>query len=154
MKTAIVFIQIGNPLPKYAFENIKRTTQLFAREQFFLVVDETVFKGVPEELRKIQNLTFFISEIGKSAIGSNVSPKEFRQGFWQYTKLRLCTLRELHREYSQVSLLHIENDVLLLPDFLTFPLTPYKSRLGFPTPSMMIRVQYSFHHPRLLQITS
>jgi hypothetical protein len=121
MKTAIVFIQIGNPLPKYACENIKRTTQLFAREQFFLVVDETVSKGVPEELRKIQNLTIFISQIGKNAIGTTVSPKDFRQGFWQYTKLRLCTLRELHREYSQVSLLHIENDVLLLPDFLTFP---------------------------------
>jgi hypothetical protein len=121
MKTAIVFIQIGNPLPKYACENIKRTTQLFAREQFFLVVDETVFKAVPEELRKMQNLTIFVSEIGKNAIGSIVSTKDFRQGFWQYTKLRLCTLRELHREYSQVSLLHIENDVLLLPDFLTFP---------------------------------
>ena len=120
MKTAIVFIQIGNPIPGYALENIKRTTRLFSQEHFFLVVDEKVFQTVPEELNNLINLTIFVSDLGKNAIGSTVSPKDFRQGFWQYTKLRLCTLRELHLEYPQFSLLHVENDVLLLPDLLTF----------------------------------
>jgi hypothetical protein len=120
MKTAIVFIQIGNPIPGYALENIKRTTRLFAREYFFLVVDEKIYNTVPEELKKLSNLTIFVTDLGKNAVGSNVSLKDFRQGFWQYTKLRLCTLRELHRAYPQFSLLHVENDVLLLPDFLTF----------------------------------
>lgn len=120
MKTAIVFIQIGNPIPGYALENIKRTTRLFSQKHFFLVVDEKVFKTVPEELKNLTNLTIFVSDLGKNAIGSTVSPKDFRQGFWQYTKLRLCTLRELHREFPQFSLLHVENDVLLLPDFLNF----------------------------------
>jgi hypothetical protein len=120
MKTAIVFIQIGNPIPGYALENIKRTTRLFAHEDFFLVVDKKVFKAVPEELKKLFNLTIFVSDLGENLVSPNVSPEDFRQGFWQYTKLRLCTLRELHREFPQFSLLHVENDVLLLPDFLNF----------------------------------
>lgn len=120
MKTAIVFIQIGNPIPVYALENIKRTTGLFAQENFFLVVDEKVFKTVPAELKILANLTIFVSDLEWSSISPNVGPKDFRQGFWQYTKLRLCTLRELHLEYPQFSLLHVENDVLLLPDFLNF----------------------------------
>lgn len=120
MKTAIVFIQIGNPIPGYAIENIKRTTRLFDREKFFLVVDEKIFKTVPEEIKKLLNLTIFVSNLEENAISLNVSPKDFRQGFWQYTKLRLCILRELHSEFPQFSLLHIENDVLLLPDSLKF----------------------------------
>lgn len=120
MKTALVFIQIGNPIPKYGLENIKRTSRQFEQNPLFLVVDKKVLETVPEELKKIKNLTIFVSNLKKSTIGPDVSSKDFRQGFWQYTKLRLCTLRELHREYPFVSLLHIENDVLLLPDFQTF----------------------------------
>ncbi len=41
----------------------------------------------------------------------------FRDGFWKYTLLRFQAIAEWHQKSSESQILHVESDVLLLPNF-------------------------------------
>jgi hypothetical protein len=55
------------------------------------------------------------------ALASKKLDHNFRDGFWKYTFERLFALQQYHEKHSDSKILHIESDVLLLPEF------PWKS---------------------------
>jgi hypothetical protein len=47
----------------------------------------------------------------------NAHDQNFRRGFWRFSLERLFALEEFHRKNPGLRILHIESDVLLLPNF-------------------------------------
>jgi hypothetical protein len=123
----LVFVQLGNPLPKYAYHNIRRTAEEFSDLQVFLIVDQKVYNSLDIEKNDSNNLNIYIADLGKNLDSDLDIKKEFRGGFWHYTKKRLDVLGSFHEANPDQSILHIENDVLLLKAFREFPLNSLRN---------------------------
>lgn len=111
-----LFCHIGTPLPKYLVQNLKSTANRFPNQHFLLLTDQDT--GVLANIYK--NLTF--SQVkslpfkNESFLGKGTDLR-FRDGFWRYTLERLIVILDFHATMPNTKLLHIESDVLLMPNF-------------------------------------
>lgn len=110
----IVFVEI-NRLPRYAIENIVRLRQLFPMIDLVLLTDSATFHSYPRVQEYCQ--IFLISaELDQRLI--NLSRyQNSRDSFWIYTTQRLFVLCEYHAKNPTSSILHVESDVILMPNF-------------------------------------
>jgi hypothetical protein len=89
---------------------------LFPDIELVLIVDHPVLETLPAEVQ-----TYLYLESKKDsdlfARMEEHSHFKFRKGFWKYTFLRLFALSQVHISKPNRSLIHIESDVILLPNF-------------------------------------
>ena len=115
MKPIAVFVHLGNSPAIHLWRNLQRHTELFPDIETYLILDQSVHvKKVPIGI----NLYFFKREnqFLNDAIFS-AHDQKFRRGFWRFSLERLFAIIEFHRQYPNRKILHIESDVLLLPNF-------------------------------------
>ena len=108
-----VFIHLGESPAEHLWLNIKRHLKLFPQIPVHLI-----YSSSRHERRIPRGCDRFYLDI------NTLDPKLtrsrdiiFRRGFWSHTLSRLFSLPILHEQFPSDSLLHIESDVLLLPDF-------------------------------------
>ena len=116
MSLEVVFIHLGNPIPKYLFNNLKRHSQLFPSIRTTLILSSEIY--IPERL---SGVNFYIYENTFSREIARISKLNlrttFRNNFWLLSLERLLVLSEFHKRNPEHSLLHIESDILLMPNF-------------------------------------
>ena len=112
----IALVQLGN-LPKaYFWENLDNIKRNHAANEIYVISD------LKEVITKAQNRGFnghlYINPTSLNELFSRHSfSKKFRNGFWQLSALRLFALLDFCQSRDEGSVLHIESDVLLMPNF-------------------------------------
>lgn len=111
-----IFVQLGNPAPLHLIANIDRHIRLFPNIPVTVISDnQNNFIGL--NFNQIQfhhyspNLEFNL------AFADTNHNLQFRNGFWRHTIERLIALADYHSTCPNDAILHIESDVILLPQF-------------------------------------
>jgi hypothetical protein len=112
----LVFIHLGDRLPNYLIKNLKVTKKLFPNKSITLIVSNKDLNHVDIagvdymyvynlEDSELNNLTGFIFD------------QSSQPDFWRYSLERFLAFSSWHETKPEVAALHIESDVLLMPDF-------------------------------------
>ncbi len=115
MNTIAVFVHLGKYPAGHLWLNLQRHQDLFPHVKTFLILDEL------RHIKKVPNgveIYFFKREndfLDESVFRAH--DQRFRRGFWRFSLERLFALSEFHKTVPQNSILHIESDVFLLPNF-------------------------------------
>ena len=113
---AIAFVHLGDHKANYLWSNIEQLIKRFPDQRVVLIYDTPGFvEGV-----EINGLEFFqyvrINQEQKK-LNNQLVEMNFRKGYWRFTLERLISLHQFHATTSETGLLHVESDVLLLPEF-------------------------------------
>jgi len=115
-ETEFVFVQLGTHLPKHLIQNLLLVNDSFPNIKINLVLSESCqrIKLIPDFV----DLTFYTAtESVEGILSKKVRDPTFREGFWRYSLERLFAIESIHFAKPNASLIHIESDILLLPEF-------------------------------------
>lgn len=111
-----VFVHLGETLPEHLQLNLIRHRKLFPEIQVVLVVDHAPEMDLDDQIE----VFFYIPENTTEELfleaGKHMD-HSFRAGFWKHTFNRLFALEFVHSQYPHHRILHIESDVVLMPNF-------------------------------------
>jgi len=111
-----VYVHLGPEIPQHLLLNLDRHAKIFPNQEIVLVSSENWEHKIASKVENfIVPAQMMDSELFKEM--SKHLNFSFRHGFWQYTFQRLFVLEALHLKYPDESLLHIESDVVLMPNF-------------------------------------
>lgn len=112
----LVFVHLGQLIPEHLKLNIERHLNLFPEIPVTLVHNcenvDAKFNALSVETFKYTR-TPLINEV----VNQLSHDKAFRNNFWIYTLERFFALEQFHLFIGMNNMMHIESDVLLLPDF-------------------------------------
>lgn len=119
----IVFVYLGEHIPEYVFSNALRTSEIFPFETTLYINSSQDISDYLKIQSKLSIRTLPKNEyIIKTRLSHDPS---FRNGYWFLTFERILALKKIHQDLGEnASLLHIESDVILFPNF------PFDSELG------------------------
>jgi hypothetical protein len=115
LKPIAVFVHLGKSPVNHLWKNLKRHADLFPEIETYVILDQfTHVRKIPDgiNLYMFRRESQFLNEAIFSA-----HDQKFRGGFWRFSLERLFALIEFHKDHPQRKILHIESDVLLLPNF-------------------------------------
>ena len=116
--TPIVLIYLNNQITKYIQQNLKLLSKTFPNRRIVLLSNN---KNNRRRVPKYSNISFYFlknfeQQCSELTDKSNL-PRNFRNGFWISTIARFKALEIFMVQEGEHSALHIEADVLLLPNF-------------------------------------
>jgi hypothetical protein len=111
-----VFVHLGPNLPDHLLLNLKRHVELFPNIETVLILDHPMKEQISPEI-EIYMFSESKEDSDLFSVMQEHSDFNFRNGFWKYTFLRLFALGDFHKSRPTRTLLHIESDVILLPNF-------------------------------------
>jgi hypothetical protein len=115
----IVFVHLGSNKVDHLIANIKLIRNFFPEVSINCVVsDHSPLLG--ELPSYVNTLVYKASLQTQNLLQNKVQDASFRGGFWRYTFERLIAINLVYTNRannSNCSLLHVESDVLLLPNF-------------------------------------
>lgn len=124
----LVLIYLGNRVPKYVLKNYNLIRSNFPKNEVWLVVDsEKHF----DKMSKSEILVWLAPKI--SSYGENHNT--YRNNFWIETRNRFFALEEFHKSFSDQSLLHIESDVIIFPEFPMNDIDNIHKSIAYPMSS-------------------
>lgn len=107
-----IFVHLGKSIPKYLELNLKRTHNLFPNSRITLICDNSDFRS------NFANISLYKqSESTKEVFSKSHLDGNFRSGFWVKSLERLIAVFEYQIRNQVQKLIHIESDVLLMPNF-------------------------------------
>jgi hypothetical protein len=109
----IVFVHFGSNFPKHLILNLKRTCELFADFNVVLITDAS--KKIKIDKDNFRKSYFRMNNDYKILNECLNHPKEFRNNFWFTSLARIFALCD-YVASNNVSILHIESDVLVARD--------------------------------------
>ncbi len=112
----VVFVHLGPAPAAHLWLNLKRHSELFPENPAQIILSEKTHAQEAENLG-IPITYYQPSEYHDQLLESLSNEFAFRQGFWRYTLERLFALETYHEQHPNQSILHIESDVLLMPNF-------------------------------------
>lgn len=117
MSWRLVLVHLGDSSPSHLESNLSYLNWRFPILKPVLIIDSP---KLAESLEKTSlNVELYLycrdsTNFDWSRIGSDL---RFRNGFWRYSTERIFALAEWHEANSGSRLIHIESDILLLPNF-------------------------------------
>lgn len=114
---------MGEHVPQYVFSNALRVSEMFPFETT-LYINSSQYRS--DYLKIESKLSIETLPKNEYILETRLShDSSFREGYWFLTFERILALKRIHQDMGKnVSLLHIESDVILFPDF------PFDSELG------------------------
>jgi len=112
----LVLVHLGTSTPSYLVSNVDLLLNRFPKTRITLVYDN---EKVLSKLRNRDIDTFFYDrnkEILPPEI-ENATDPGFRNGYWRYTLERFFAISQFHRTMPNESIIHIESDILIMPNF-------------------------------------
>jgi hypothetical protein len=112
----IVFVHLGDARAKHLWANIKGIQSIWPHVPITLVSDAN------ENLERASHLGINTFEFKTNldlnrAIESSGHDSNFRQGFWNYSILRLFAVLQYSESKPDLPLIHLESDIAILPNF-------------------------------------
>ena len=127
----LVFVHLGERIPKYALENFNSIKNEFADISLWVITDS---HRISRKLQKRGLQTFYVDkrQINEEFYDKNLShSKEFRGKFWYRTIQRfdaLASFQEVHKK----PVIHLENDIWIAKDFPFKKFDELKGSIAFP----------------------
>ena len=112
----IVFVHLGGAIAKHLWANINGIQNIWPDVRITLISDA---KRNLERAQLLGVNAFEFktnSELGR-VIESSGHNSNFRQGFWNYSILRLFAVLQYSESKPHSPLIHLESDILILPNF-------------------------------------
>jgi hypothetical protein len=112
-KLRIVFVHLNTSIPEHLLANCRRMKSLFPECDLHLIHNSA------SDLRSELGITTHKIDISKyeHIFRNHKWSMKFRQGFWQSSMLRILVLEQFHELYPEDPILHVESDVILMPNF-------------------------------------
>ncbi len=111
----VVFVHLGKSNPRHLWLNLRRHREIFPHVPVGVVVSDAIHeKRLPVGVDIIH---YSQSHEARLLLNSLALGAGFRGGFWHLTLERLIALRQVHLEFEGEPMLHLESDVLLMPNF-------------------------------------
>jgi hypothetical protein len=117
-----LFIHLGPFFPEYLLRNVMRLCRIFPDSHVFLLTDNEKLLNTPSN-GNFCVVRYEAKREHREILTQLTTSKDFRQGFWRYSLERLFALCAFQRSRGLTNLLHIESDVLLMPNF---PISKFK----------------------------
>ena len=111
----LLYVHLGLAECSHLLSSIERTHTLFPQYQLHLVVSPG-FK-ISEFPSYLEIHTYVASEETEEIFKEFAHDTHFRQGFWRFSLERILAIKVVHDTFPGDSILHIESDVLLMPNF-------------------------------------
>lgn len=109
-----VFVHLGERDARHLWLNLRRHLAVFPHIPASLVVtSDKHLDKVPKGIDVIKYQRTASTESSLEALELNAT---FRGGFWHFSLERIIALNLVHRKYPDTPILHVESDVLLLPN--------------------------------------
>lgn len=112
----IALVQLGNRPKAYFWENLDHIRKFYDAERIYVISDlqEVITKA---QKRGFKGHLYKTPASLEELFSKHAFSKKFRNGFWQLSALRLFALLDFCLYSEDESVLHIESDVLLMPNF-------------------------------------
>lgn len=111
-----VFVHLGKAPADHLWLNLKRHQELFPKQPVHVILNDSSHALNAQALRI--PITYYQPSVHQNDLLQTLSHEsEFRQGFWRFTLERIFALETFHDQYPDDSILHVESDVLLMPNF-------------------------------------
>lgn len=112
MKSEFVFVHLGVSIPQYLKLNLERTYKLFPDTRITLICD------IPDATSEYAKVSHYQqTETTRDIFSKSHLDRTFRSGFWIKSLERLIAVFEYQVKNQVDNLIHIESDVLLMPNF-------------------------------------
>lgn len=128
---SIVLVYLGNNPPKYVGSNLSYMKNQFPDADIWLITDSHRTK---RKFEKSGHQVWLFEDSDKywTSIHEGMDfPREFRNGFWFLTLKRFKALEVFMGEHPS-SIIHVEADVLLMPNFPFNYFLSIKKELAYP----------------------
>jgi len=128
----IVLVYLGSKVPKYVFLNLDLLQKQFPQNQIVLVTDNS---SAANKARKNGALSALVTsplkvwDLKPAHLEHDVN---FRKNFWYNTLARFYALLLYAAEFPREPFLHVEADVLLLPNFPIKLFSKISTPLAYP----------------------
>jgi len=112
----LAFVHLGAAPAPHLWLNIKRIKALFPELPITLIYSDVSF--IERDL--IQDIYYFqyLENLDPDSPLNNLAHNTtFRGGFWKYSLERLFALAEWHAHNPKEALIHLESDILVMPNF-------------------------------------
>lgn len=111
-----VYVHLGSDIPIHLKYGLVRHKSLFPDQRVILIADEFV---KVEKFVDIEIFSIDSANLQKNLFDSMSKHLDFnfRGGFWKYTLQRFFAISKFHETCPQSNLVHIESDVLVMPEF-------------------------------------
>ena len=113
---ALLFVHLGTKPPEYLLGNILRTQELFPEKLIVLLTDSQYADEWAIE-NNIETFRYTPDESFNQIFTLGKFDKNFRKGYWRHTIERLFAINSYHKFYPNYKILHIESDVMIMPNF-------------------------------------
>ena len=124
----VVLVQLGARTSPLLRSNIKRLQRLFPNISLVIIHDRQSERSVTG-IDGIELFEYTYQPWSPKSSDQLQNSERFRQGFWRLTLERLFAVTLFHHVHPEFTILHLENDVLLMPNFPFNDLRKY----SFPT---------------------
>jgi hypothetical protein len=126
----LVFVHLGNAKASHLWANIKEVKHTSSNVAITLISDQD--KNIKRAQKMgIGTFKFILDSELDSAIARLRHNLTFRQGFWNFSILRLFALLKYSEYKPNLPLIHVESDILIMPNF------PFENLARLEKPSWM-----------------
>ena len=125
----IVYVYVGNDIPRYGQINIVKTIEKIRDHNFFLLTDSNFNIKIQQSKLKLVEIQL---EPKKENLSNQLShDNRFRNGFWTHTLSRFFYLEEFSK-IVQEPFIHVELDVILSKKFPFESFSLIEENLAYP----------------------
>ena len=111
----VVLVHLGESHADHLWINLESLLKRFTEVHFVLISDKP-HPRIPSNSR-LEFFQYHRLANFEASLDNLSHDQKFRSGFWKYTLERFFALSQYHDLNPEVKVLHIESDILLLPDF-------------------------------------
>ena len=111
----VVLVHLGDSPAAHLWENLRSLLSRFSNIEFVLVSDRE-HSQAPINSR-LSFFRYWRDQETQDALEGLAHDSKFRSGFWQLTLERFIALEKYHAYNPSSKVIHIESDILLLPNF-------------------------------------
>ena len=111
----LVLVHLGEAQAEHLWSNMRSLLKRFPSIEIVFVSDK-FHSQLPEDLR-IKKFLYQRTKLAAEIFSNLAHDTKFRSGFWHYTLERFLALEQYHKTCPDAKILHIESDILLLPNF-------------------------------------
>jgi hypothetical protein len=112
----IALVQLGNSPKAYFWKNLNHIGKFHPRDKIYVISDLKEVIATAQE-RGFRSYLYTTPASLIELFSKHSYSKNFRNGFWQFSALRLFALLDFCQTIDEESVLHVESDVLLMPSF-------------------------------------
>lgn len=112
----IVFVQLGRAKAEHLWKNISSIKSEWPDCEVVLIADSSEYLKRASMLG-IEIWEYLPSQEISELIRNSPHNPDFREGFWNYSLLRLFAVLEYSSARPEISLIHLESDITVFPNF-------------------------------------